>query len=104
LRYRAAVILASALSIGIVAVAVVVPLVREYLEFRREWRLSRVGALLAAGTLFPSLGIGLAASLPLVGNPALQWAAAVAVTIAVYSLATGALRPALASAATRRPS
>ena len=97
-------ILAAAFPIGLVAAVVLVPLVREYVAFRREWGLSRAGALLAAGTLFPSLGIGLAAALPLAGRPALQWAAAVVVTIAVYSLATAGLRPALSDAVRRRPS
>ena len=96
-------ILATAVPLGLVAVAVLVPLVREYLELRRDWGLSRAGALLAAGTLFPSLGIGLAASLPLVERPVLQWTAAVVVTMAVYSLAIGALRPAPAGE-TRRSS
>jgi hypothetical protein len=97
-------ILATALPIGIVAAAVLVPLVREYVAFRREWGLSRAGAFLAAGTLFPSLGIGLAASLPLLERPALQWSAAVVVTIAVYSLATAALRPSLAAESQRQSS
>ncbi len=95
--------LAAVFPIGLVGAAVLLPLVREYVAFRREWGLSRVGALLAAGTLFPSLGVGLAAALPLAERPALQWAAAVVVTIAVYSLATAGLRPALADAARRRP-
>ena len=95
-------ILATALPLGLVAAAVVVPLVREYGELRREWGLSRLGALLAAGTLFPSLGIGLAAALPLAASPALQWTATVVVTIGVYSLATAALRPALATPSPRR--
>jgi len=79
--------------LGIVGVAVLAPLVREYLEFRREWGLSAPAALLAAGTLFPALGVGIAASLPLAGRPSLQWVATIVVTIAAYSLAVSAFKP-----------
>ena len=89
--------------LAVVALAVVVPLVREYAEFRREWGLGRLGAALAAGTLFPSLALGFAVALPLAERPALQWATTVVATIAAYSLATAAVRPALTEAP-RRPS
>jgi hypothetical protein len=96
------VILAAALPVGLVACAVLVPLGREYAAFRREWGLSRTGALLAVGTLVPALGVGLAAGLPLVETPALQWCVTVVATIAAYSAATAALRPTLATSAPRR--
>ena len=95
-------ILAAALPLACVACAVLVPLAREYAEFRRDWGLSRTGAFLAAGTILPSLVVGLAAGLPLVETPALQWSVTVVVTVAVYSLATAALRPVVATAAPRR--
>jgi hypothetical protein len=95
-------ILAAALPIGIVALAVLVPLGREYADLRREWGLSPLAALLAAGTLFPALGVGLVVGLPLAETPALQWCVTVIVTIAVYSLASSVLRPTLASSALRR--
>jgi hypothetical protein len=94
----------AALPVALLAAFVVLPLVREYAELRREWGLSRLGALGAATTLFPSLALGLAISLPLEGTPAARWLVAVAVTIATYSLALAALRPETATAASRRSS
>ena len=79
--------------LGILAFAILLPLVREYAEFRRDWGLSRLGALLTAGSLFPALGVGLAVSMPLAARPELQWAVAIVVTIGAYSLVTSALRP-----------
>jgi len=87
--------------LSLVLLAVVVPLVREYVQFRREWGLGRFGAVLAAATLVPSLALGFAVALPLAGRPALQWAATVAATITAYSLATTAVRPALSEAPRR---
>ncbi|MDQ3865341.1 MAG: hypothetical protein M3304_00715 [Actinomycetota bacterium] len=87
--------------LAVVALAVVLPLVREYAEFRRDWGLGRLGAALAAATLFPSLALGFAVALPLAERPALQWAATVAVTMAAYTLATAAVRPALTEAPRR---
>ncbi len=87
--------------LAVVALAVVLPLVREYAEFRREWGLGRLGAALAAATLFPSLALGFAGALPLAERPALQWATTVTATIAAYSLATAAIRPSLSQAPPR---
>ena len=92
---------AAALPLAVLAVAVLVPLVREYLAFRREWGVGRVAALGTAFTLFPALWLGLALTAPLAGRPTLQWLATVAVTILAYSLATAVLRPALAPASRR---
>ncbi|HEX2111448.1 MAG TPA: hypothetical protein VHF67_07830 [Gaiellaceae bacterium] len=92
----------NAAPLGIVAFAVVLPLAREYAEFRRDWRLGRLGAALAALTLFPAVGVGLALSLPLAGTPLLRWAATIILTIVAYSAVTAALRPALATEAPRR--
>jgi hypothetical protein len=88
--------------IGVVAVAVVAPLAREYVDFRRDWGLGRLGAALASLTLFPALGVGLAVSLPLAEIPAVRWSATVVLTIVAYSAATAALRPALATEARQR--
>ncbi len=85
----------------VVALAVVLPLAREYAEFRRQWGLGRLGAALVAATLLPSLALGFALALPLADRPALQWTATVAVTIAAYSLATAAVRPTLTEAPPR---
>jgi hypothetical protein len=83
----------SALPVAIVVVAIVVPLAREYREFRRDWGLGRLGALLTSCMLFPALGVGVALALPLAATPALQWSVTVLVTLGVYSLGTSALRP-----------
>ena len=88
--------------LGIIGLAILLPLAREYSEFRRDWGLSRAGALLAAGTLFPALGVGLAVSLPLAERPTVQWAATIVVTIAAYSVVTSAFKPD-AEPAPRRP-
>jgi hypothetical protein len=92
---------AAALPLAVLAVAVLLPLGREYRAFRLEWGLGRVAALGTAFTLFPALWLGLALSAPLAGRPALQWLATVVVAILAYSLATAVLRPTLAPA-TRR--
>jgi arginine exporter protein ArgO len=92
----------NAASLAIVAVAVIGPLAREYVEFRREWGLGPLAAALASLTLFPALGFGLAVSAPLADTPAFQWLATIVVTIAAYSLATAALRSARATEAPRR--
>ena len=96
--------LLAALPLLVIAAAVVVPLVREYADLRRDWGLSRLGALGAACTLFPALGIGLAVSFPLDGTPAARWLVAVVVTIATYSLVLAALKPDAATATSRRSS
>jgi hypothetical protein len=80
------------LPLGILALAILLPLVREYVEFRREWGFGRLRAALVTGTLFPSLALGLAVSLPLAESPALQWTATVVVTVLAYSAATSAFR------------
>ncbi len=88
--------------LGIVAAAVLAPLVREYVEFRRDWGLGRLGAAFASLTLFPSLGLGLAISLPLAETPTVRWLATIIVTIAAYSIVTAAIRPTTARSAPSR--
>ena len=78
--------------LGILGFAILIPLVREYVEFRRDCGLGRLRAALATGMLFPALALGLAVSLPLAARPVLQWTATVVLTIAAYSAATAALR------------
>ncbi len=85
--------LTAAAPIALLLAAIVGPLVWEYTGLRRDWGVSRLGAVALTSTLFPSVGIGLAISLPLEGTPAVRWLVAVAVTIATYSLALAALRP-----------
>ena len=85
--------LTAAAPIALLLAAIVGPLVWEYTGLRRDWGLTRFAAAALTSTLFPSVGIGLAISLPLEGTPAVRWLVAVAVTIATYSLALAALRP-----------
>jgi hypothetical protein len=93
--------LMNSLPLAAVALAIILPLFREYREFRREWGFRPFGALLTALTLFPALGVGTAVALPLGATPALQWAVTFVATVGAYSLATAAVRP---SAAPQRSS
>jgi hypothetical protein len=78
--------------LAIVATVVVAPLAREYADLRQAWGLGRPAALATTLLVLPSLGIGLALSLPLAERPTLQWTAAVVVAIVVYSLAAAGVR------------
>ena len=81
---------------------VVVPVAREYAEFRREWGFSRGAALVTTLLVVPALALGLAVALPLADTPAVQWTASVVVTLAAYSLGVAAVRPGAPSRARRR--
>ena len=87
--------LETALPLAIVALAVLVPLGREYADLRREWGIGRLAALGTAFSLFPALGLGLAVSQPLAAQPVAQWAVTVVVTLLAYALAVAVLRPRL---------
>jgi len=89
------VLLESAFPLVILALAVLVPLGREYAAFRREWGIGRLAALGTALSLFPALGVGLAVSQPLAAQPAVQWVVIVIATLLAYALAVAALRPRL---------
>jgi hypothetical protein len=80
-----------------------VPLAREYGDLRRSFGLSRVAAFATTSLVFPAFAVGLTLALPLQSRPALQWAATVVGTLAVYSLATRAIAT-NASAARTAPS
>jgi hypothetical protein len=80
------------LAIGAV---VLVPLAREYADFRRSWGLGRVGALATTALVLPAFAVSFALSLPLASQPALQWAASVGATLVVYSLAVRAVENAV---------
>ena len=80
------------LPLALVAAVVLVPLGREYADFRRTWGLSRFASLATTLLVLPSLGVGLAVGLRLGGGYELQWATTVGVTLGVYSLATAAIR------------
>lgn len=74
---------------GILALAalVVVPLLREYADFRRSWRLGRLAALGLTGLVVPAVALGLAVAQPFAPWPFVQWGVTVAAALAVYSLA-----------------
>jgi len=84
--------------VGILAVAaiVVVPLVREYADFRRAWGLGRLSALGVTGLVVPAIAIGLAVALPFSQWPFVQWGVTVAAALAAYSLAVRAVEGVLA--------
>jgi hypothetical protein len=81
---------------------VLLPLAREYRDFRRSWGLGRGGALATTALVVPALGVGFALSLPLAAHPALQWAAIVVATLLVYSLAVRAVANAVPARAAGR--
>jgi len=84
--------------VGILAVAaiVVVPLAREYADFRRAWGLGRLSALGVTGLVVPAIAIGLAVALPFSQWPFVQWGVTVAAALAAYSLAVRAVEGVLA--------
>jgi ABC-type Fe3+ transport system permease subunit len=84
--------------VGILAVAalVVVPLVREYADFRRTWGLGRLSALGVTGLVVPATAIGLAVAIPFSEWPFVQWGVTVAAALAAYSLAVRAVEGVLA--------
>ena len=83
---------------GILAVTalVVVPLIREYADFRRTWGLGPLGALGLTTLVVPAVAIGVLVALPLGAWPFLQWGVTVAAALAVYSLAVRAAEAAVA--------
>jgi hypothetical protein len=83
----------NALGILVVAGVVLVPLAREYVDFRRSWGLGRAAALGATGLVVPAAALGVVAAAPLAARPWLQWGATVAVALAAYSLSVRAVRP-----------
>jgi uncharacterized membrane-anchored protein len=91
-------------SLGILAVAglVLVPLVREYADFRCAWGLGRAAALGVTGLVVPAVGIGVVVALPLAAWPYLQWGVTIAASLAAYSLAVRAVKAAVEPARARR--
>jgi uncharacterized membrane-anchored protein len=74
----------------VVGAIVIVPLAREYADFRRAWGLGRTAAFGLTALVVPAVAVGLAVALPLVDRPWAQWAVTVAVALAVYSAAVRA--------------
>jgi hypothetical protein len=91
--------LVNLLVLATLAAVVLVPLAREYADFRAAG-LTRSGAVSTTLLLLPALAVGLALALPLAATPAAQWALIVVVTIALYSAATRAILARASSAAT----
>ena len=83
---------ANLLLLAVVVTVVVAPLAREYADLRRAWGFGRLAALATTLLVLPSLGVGLALSLPLAERPTLQWTVAVVVAIAIDSLAVAGVR------------
>ena len=79
----------------VVAGLVLVPLAREYADFRRSWGLGRAAALGVTALVVPAVGVGIGAAAPLADSPWAQWAVTVGVALAAYSLAVRAVRAAL---------
>jgi hypothetical protein len=88
--------------VATVGAVVLVPLAREYVDFRSDG-LTRPASLATTLLLLPALVIGLALALPLAAQPLVQWTVTVVVTVALYSFATRAIL-ARASAVVTAPS
>ena len=80
-----------AVAILFVAGLVLVPLAREYADFRRSWGLGRSAALGLTGLVVPAVGIGIAVAAPFSAWPYAQWGVTVAAALVVYSLAVRAV-------------
>jgi hypothetical protein len=93
----------NAVGILLVAGLVLVPLAREYADFRRSWGLGRAAALAITGLVVPAVGIGIAAAAPLAAWPYAQWGVTVAAALLVYSLAVRAVGAAIEPARALRP-
>ena len=78
--------------LAVLASLVVVPLVLEYADLRREPGLGRAAALGTTLLVIPALAIGLVVAAPLGASPEASWAVALAVALGVYSLAASAVR------------
>jgi len=83
------------LALSALAAVVVVPLAREYADFRRSWGLGRTAALGLTAVVLPAVGVGIVVATPLAEWPLLQWGATVAAALGVYSLAVRAVEAAL---------
>jgi hypothetical protein len=89
--------------LAVIAALVVVPLAREYRDFRRALGLGPLGALGTTALLLPSFAIGLVLSLPLGAHPEVQWLATVLATLVAYSLAVRGVEEVLEASPEREP-
>lgn len=88
---------------ALVASLVLVPLAREYADFRRSWGLGPAAALGVTALVVPAVGVGIAAAAPLGAWPYAQWGITVAAALLVYSLAVRAVGAAIEPARALRP-
>jgi hypothetical protein len=79
------------IGLAVITGVVLVPLAWEYADLRRVHAFSRGAALSVTTLVFPALGIGIAAALPLAPYPTMQWATTIVVTVLLYSAATRAI-------------
>ena len=93
----------SMVAISLLAILVLAPLAREYVDLRRSLGLSRGAAFGTTALVVPSFVVGLVLALPLSGQPVFQWLATVTATVLIYSVAARAIA-ASASAARTAPS
>jgi hypothetical protein len=77
---------------------VLVPLAREYVDFRRGWGLGRCRALATTALVLPSFAVGVALALPFAAHPGLQWLVTVLATLVVYSIAVRAVEGSISPA------
>src|SRR3712207_86665 len=82
---------ANLLVVAAIGAVVLVPLAREYADFRASWGLGRLAALATTLLVLPALSLAIVLTLPLASSPALQWTATVIVTLGLYSLGTAAI-------------
>ena len=90
----------SMIAISLLAILVLAPLAREYVDLRRSLGLSRSAAFGTTALVIPSFGVGLVLALPLSGQPILQWLATVTVTVLIYSVAARAIVSSASAAGT----
>ena len=83
------------LPLFLLAGVVLVPLGREYTDFRRTWGLTRTASAATTLLVLPALGVGVVVGLALAETFATQWATAIVVTVLVYSAAACAVRSAI---------
>jgi hypothetical protein len=87
------------LAVSVVVAVVVLPLAREYQDFRATG-FSPGAAMSMTVLVLPALAVGIALALPLGAEPAAQWAVTVVSTVALYSAATRAILARASFAAT----
>ena len=86
--------------ISLLAMLVLAPLAREYLDLRRSLGFSRGAAFGTTALVLPSFVVGLVLALPLSGQPVLQWLATVTATVLIYSVAARAIAASASDAET----